>query len=84
MFFFLSLGGHVWTNDHMVKVCSRVTFRVMLDMTPYTFLTKIGTLINWPPAFRTRQSRERLRSLHHLPQNIRSTDSIELHWSRGR
>jgi hypothetical protein len=33
-FFFLSLGRHAWTNDHMVKDCSRVTFPVMLDMSP--------------------------------------------------
>jgi hypothetical protein len=38
-FFFLSLSRHVWTNDHMVKDCSRVTFPVMLDMVPYAFLT---------------------------------------------
>jgi hypothetical protein len=39
-FFFLSLGRHAWTNDHMVKDCSRVTFPVMPDMVPYAFLTK--------------------------------------------
>jgi hypothetical protein len=38
--FFLSLGRHVWTNDHMVKDGSRVTFPVTLDMAPYAFLTK--------------------------------------------
>jgi hypothetical protein len=35
----------------MVKDCSRVTFPVMLDMVPYAFLTKNGTLINWLLAF---------------------------------
>jgi hypothetical protein len=29
-FFFLSLGHHVWTKDHMVKDCSRVNFRSWL------------------------------------------------------
>jgi hypothetical protein len=37
---FLSLGRQVWTNDHMAKDCSRVTFPVTLDMVPYAFLTK--------------------------------------------
>jgi hypothetical protein len=61
----------------MLKDCSRVTFPIMLDMAPYAFLTKIITLINWPPAVLTRQRRERLRSLHDVLQNIRPTDSIE-------
>jgi hypothetical protein len=39
MFFFLSLGRHVWTNDHMVEDCSHFTFPVMLDMATYAFLT---------------------------------------------
>jgi hypothetical protein len=43
-FFFLSLGRHVWINGHMMKYYSHVTFPVMLDMAPYTFLTK-----NWHP-----------------------------------
>jgi hypothetical protein len=38
--FFLSLGRHVLTNDHMAKDCSSVTFPFMLDMAPYAFLTK--------------------------------------------
>jgi hypothetical protein len=33
--------------------------------------------------FLTRQSRERLKSLNDVPQNIRPTDSIEWHWGRG-
>jgi hypothetical protein len=37
---FLSLGRHVWTNDHMVIDCSRITFPVTHDMAPYAFLTK--------------------------------------------
>jgi hypothetical protein len=39
-FVFVSLSRHVWTNDHMLKDCSRVTFPVMLDMALYLFLTK--------------------------------------------
>jgi hypothetical protein len=39
-FFFWSLSRHVWTNDHMVKDCSRVTLPVILDMVPHAFLTK--------------------------------------------
>jgi hypothetical protein len=39
-FFFLSLGRHAWTHDHMLKVCSRATFPVMIDVAPYAFLTK--------------------------------------------
>jgi hypothetical protein len=61
----------------MAKDCSRVTFPVMPDMALYAFLTKNGALINWLPAFLTQQSRERLRSLHDVPQNIRPMDSIE-------
>jgi hypothetical protein len=30
--FFLSLGRHIWTNDHLVKDCSHVTFPVMFDI----------------------------------------------------
>jgi hypothetical protein len=45
-FFFSSLSRHVRTNNHMVKDCGRVTFPVMFDMAPYTFLAKIVTLIN--------------------------------------
>jgi hypothetical protein len=41
---FLSLGHHVWTNVHLMKDCSHVTFPIMLDMAPYSFLTK-----NWCP-----------------------------------
>jgi hypothetical protein len=62
MFFFLGLGRQGWTNEHMVKDCSRITFPVMFDMVPYAFLTKIVTLINGMLAFLTPQSRERLRS----------------------
>jgi hypothetical protein len=57
-----SFGCHVWTNNHMIKDCSRVSFPVILDMVPYVFLTKIGTLIDWLLMFLTRQSREGLRS----------------------
>jgi hypothetical protein len=49
----------------------------MFDMAPYAFLIKIVIRINWPPAFLTWQSRERLKSLRNVPQNIRPTDSIE-------
>jgi hypothetical protein len=76
-FFFLSLDRHVWINNFMVKDCNRVTFPIMFDMVPYAFLTKIGTLVNWLPAFLTRQSRERLKSSHDIPHNIPPTDSIE-------
>jgi hypothetical protein len=55
--FFLSFGRQVWTNNHIVKDCSRITFSIMLDMAPYPFLTKIDTFINWTSAFMTRQSR---------------------------
>jgi hypothetical protein len=61
----------------MVKDGRRVPFPIMLDMAPYAFLTKIVTFINWLLAFLIRQSRERLRSLHNVPQNIWPTDSIE-------
>jgi hypothetical protein len=61
----------------MVKDGSRVTFSVKLDMDSYAFLTKNGTLVNWLPVFLSQQSRERLRSFHDVPQNIRLTDSIE-------
>jgi hypothetical protein len=61
----------------MVTEDCRVAFLVMFDMVPHAFLTKIVTHINWLSAFLTRQSRERLRSLHGVPQNIRPTDSIE-------
>jgi hypothetical protein len=82
--FFFSLGRNLWTNDHMVKYYSRVTFPVMLDMAPYAFLAKkIVTLINWLPECLIRQSRERINSLYDVPQNIRPTDSIEWHWRRG-
>jgi hypothetical protein len=76
-FFFLSLGRHVSTNDHAVTDFSRVTVPAMLKMAPYAFLIKIGIFINWLPAFLTRQSRERLKPLHDVPQNILPTDSIE-------
>jgi hypothetical protein len=76
-FLFLSLGRHVWANDHMVEDCSHVNVPVMSDMVPYAFLTKIGPLINWLPVFLTRQSRERFRPLPDVPQNIRPMDSIE-------
>jgi hypothetical protein len=82
-FFVLSLGRHIWTNDHMANDCSRFTFLVMLDIASYHSLTKIVPIINWLPAFLTRQSRERWRPLYDVPQNIRPTDSIEWHWSRG-
>jgi hypothetical protein len=39
----------------MVKDCSRATLLIMLDMTPDAFLRKIITVINWLPAFLTRQ-----------------------------
>jgi hypothetical protein len=66
-FFFFGLGRHAWTNDHMVKDCSRVTFPIMLNMAPYVLLAKIVTVINWLLAFLTRQSRERLKSLYDVP-----------------
>jgi hypothetical protein len=37
---FLCLGRSVWTNDHLVKDCSRVTFPVIFDMDSYALLTK--------------------------------------------
>jgi hypothetical protein len=43
-FFFWSLDRHVWTNDHMAKDCSRITFPVMLDMAPYVFWQKMVSL----------------------------------------
>jgi hypothetical protein len=45
-FFFLSLGRHVWPNDHMLKHWSRITFPIMLDMAPHAFLAKISALTN--------------------------------------
>jgi hypothetical protein len=39
-FFFLSFGRNIWTNDHMVKDCGRVTFPVMLDMTSCALQTE--------------------------------------------
>jgi hypothetical protein len=39
-FFFLTLDRDAWANDQMAKDCRRVTFPVMLDMTPYAFLTE--------------------------------------------
>jgi hypothetical protein len=43
-FFFLSFGRHLWTNDDMMKDCSRLTFPVMPDMAPYVFLTEMLSL----------------------------------------
>jgi hypothetical protein len=57
----------------MVKECSPVTFPFMLHMAPNAFLTKTATLLNCLPALLTRQSREQLRSLHDVAQNIRPT-----------
>jgi hypothetical protein len=82
-FFFLSLGHHVWINGHMVKNCRHVTFPVMLDMGPYTFLTKNCSADQLAAGMSHRQSRERFRSSNDVPQNIRLTDSIEWHWGRG-
>jgi hypothetical protein len=48
--FFLSLSRYLWTNDHMAKDYSRVTFPVRLDIVPYPFLAKNVTFINWLPA----------------------------------
>jgi hypothetical protein len=77
MFFFLSLGRQVWTNNHTVKDYNRVTFPVILNMAPYAFLTKIWYPYQLAVGISHPAIPERLRSLHGIPQNIRPTDSIE-------
>jgi hypothetical protein len=64
------------------KIRAALPFRSCLTWLHTFSWQKIDILINWLPAFLTRQSRERLRSLHDVPQNIRPTDSIEWHWGR--
>jgi hypothetical protein len=39
-FFFQSLGRYAWGNEHMIKVCRRVAFPAMLDMTQYAVQTE--------------------------------------------
>jgi hypothetical protein len=37
MFLFINVARDAWNLNHIEKYCRRITFAVMLDVTPYAF-----------------------------------------------